>query len=95
MTEKEIEFYKRLQTQLSENYKWPSNYLYKFFIPTAQNDSLMKIENSFNNLGAIITTKLSSNQKYTAISILVNMDSAEAIIEKYKELSSIENIISI
>ena len=48
-----------------------------------------------DNLGAIITTKLSSNQKYTSISILVTMESAEAIILKYQELSILENIISI
>ena len=95
MTKKEIEFYQRLELQLKENYQWPSNYLFKFFIPTVQKESLEIIEKSFDNLGAIITTKLSSNQKYTSISILVTMESAEAIILKYQELSILENIISI
>jgi uncharacterized protein len=95
MSEKEIEFYQRLEQQLKDNYQWPSTYLYKFFIPTVQQDSLMEIENAFNNLGAIINTKLSSNQKYTAISITVTMESAKAVILKYQELSRIENIISI
>ncbi|MFY7810134.1 MAG: DUF493 family protein [Flavobacterium sp.] len=95
MSDKEIEFYQRLEIQLNDNYQWPSTYLYKFFIPTAQQESLMEIENAFNNMGAIINTKLSSNQKYTSISITVSMDSAAAVIQKYQELSRIENIISI
>jgi putative lipoic acid-binding regulatory protein len=95
MTEKETEFYQRLENQLKDNYQWPTNYLYKFFIPTVQKESLEIIEKTFDNLGAVITTKLSSNQKYTSVSILVNMESAEAVIIKYKELSNIENIISI
>ena len=48
MSEKEIEFYQRLEQQLKDNYQWPSTYLYKFFIPTVQQDSLMEIENAFN-----------------------------------------------
>lgn len=95
MNEKEIEFYQRLQTQLSENHQWPTDYLYKFFIPTLQKESLNKIEKTFDNMGAVITTKLSSNQKYTSISVTVNMENPEAVISKYQELSVIENIISI
>ena len=95
MSEKEIEFYKRLEQQLADNYQWPSVYLYKFIIPTIQQNSILEIENTFNNIGAIINTKLSSNRKYTAISITVEMESADAVILKYQELSSIENIISI
>jgi putative lipoic acid-binding regulatory protein len=95
MSEKEIEFYQRLEKQLSENYQWPSDYLYKFFIPTLQEESLLAIEHSFDNLGAVITTKLSSNKKYTSISILVNMETAASVISKYQELSKIENIISL
>ncbi len=91
---KEEEFYKKLKSSLQETTTFPTKYLYKFIIPTDK-EKFAQIENIFNNLGAVINSKPSKNGKYTSLSILVNMDSPDAIIAKYKEVSKVDGVISL
>jgi|SRR5690625_1080601 len=89
------EFYQNLKIQLEESTDWPSIYLYKFIVPTSL-ETIAEIENIFDDVQARITTKDSSGGKYTSISIRAEMESPEAVIEKYKEVGEkIENVISL
>ena len=88
------EFYERLREQLLENTQWPSNYLYKFIVPT-DIDKIKTVHQVFDNMGAVITSKQSKNGKYTSISITVHLKDPDAVIAKYKEVSVIEGIISL
>jgi uncharacterized protein len=94
MDKKTEEFYIRLKEELSNTSVWPSEYLYKFIVPT-DNKKIEEVENTFDNLGAVINTNQSKTGKYTSVSINVTMDSPEAVIEKYIEVSNIEGIISL
>lgn len=94
MDKKTEEFYIRLKGELEESTQWPSNYLYKFIVPTNK-EKIEKVENAFDNLGAVIETHTSKTGKYTSVSIQVIMNNADHVIEKYKELSTIEGIISL
>ena len=58
-------------------------------------EKLKEIENIFNNMGAVMNSKPSSNGKYTSLSIYVKMDNPDIIIEKYKEVGKIEGVISL
>jgi|TARA_B110001454_G_C12637781_1_gene399858 hypothetical protein len=90
------EFYKKLKSQLEDMTVFPSLYLYKFIVPSMDNDNKVKeVSDKFNNIGATIKTKKSKNGKYTSLSIEVKMKSADAIINKYKEVTVIEGIISL
>ena len=91
---KSIEFYKRLKIQLEENTSWPAVYLYKFIVPAKQGN-VEKFEQIFKNSKAEITTRDSSKGTYTSVSIKVIMDSPDYVIEKYKEVSKIEGVISL
>lgn len=93
---KSEEFYKKLKQQLEETTVFPSIYLYKFIVPT-QTDEIKVglVLEKFDNLGATILTKKSKNGKYTSVSIQVKMNSANAIIKKYKEVTVIDGIISL
>lgn len=95
-TEKNTEeFYQKLKSQLYETSSWPSEYLYKFIVLT-DNHKVEQIENLFNNLGAVIHTTASKNAKYTSVSINLTMENPEAVIEKYKEVTSkVEGVISL
>ena len=94
MNKETEDFYIRLKSELEESSSWPSVYLYKFIVPTtATNINL--VENTFNNMGAVIQTHSSKTGKYTSISINVTMQDADKVIEKYQELSTIEGIISL
>ncbi|MEM8999572.1 MAG: DUF493 family protein [Bacteroidota bacterium] len=92
--EKSEEFYARLKEQLLENGTWPSNYLYKFIVPTDQ-EKINSITTIFDNTGAVIESKKSKKGTYTSISITVNLDSPDAVIKKYKEVAQVEGVISL
>ena len=89
------EFYAKLKSQLQDTALWPTEYLYKFIVPT----SLEKVEQIhfiFDNLGAVITTKKSKNEKYTSVSVNVRMKNPDAVIEKYKQVGEeVEGVISL
>lgn len=94
-SDKSEEFYKKLKSQLLDTTLWPSAYLYKFIVVTDK-AKIKKLNNLFDNLGAVITTKASKNGKYTSVSINVKMKNPDAVIEKYKEVAEkIEDVISL
>lgn len=88
------DFYKRLQEQLEGDTKWPAPYLYKFIVPSDL-QKISEIEAIFNNTGAQIRTRDSSKGSFTSISIRVVMPTAIAVINKYKQVSKIEGVISL
>lgn len=94
MDKKTEEFYIRLKEELNNTSTWPTLYLFKFIVPTDK-QKVDQVENAFNNMGAVIKTNQSKTGKYTSCSIHVQMKSADTVIEKYKELSTIEGIISL
>lgn len=91
---KESEFYKKLKYRLDETTSFPTNYMYKFIIPTNK-ENYRKIENIFNNMGAVINSKPSKTDKFTSITILVDMDSSDKIIEIYRDVAQVEGVISL
>ena len=94
MDKKSSEFYDRLKTQLEQDSDWPSPYLFKFIVPSKL-DKIAEIEAAFDGTDAKIKTRDSSKGTYTSISIKVTMESADSIIAKYLEVSSVEGVISL
>jgi len=89
------EFYNKLRDQLYETTSWPAEYLYKFIV-LSSNESIAKIEAIFDNMGAVINTKESSNGKYTSVSISILMKDPDAVIQKYQEVAQkVEGVISL
>ncbi len=94
MDKKTEDFYIRLKEELANNSLWPTEYLFKFIVPTDKNKVAI-VEDAFNEMGAVITTNQSKTGKYTSVSISVLMKSPQAVIDKYQELSKVEGIISL
>ncbi len=94
MDKKTSEFYIRLKEELNNTNEWPAKYLYKFIVPSEQ-EKIRTVENAFDQMGAVIDTRKSKTGKFTSISIDVQMPSAESIIKKYQEVSTVEGIISL
>lgn len=88
------EFYDRLKVQLADSTTWPSNYLYKFIIPT-DDKKVLRIHQIFDNMGAVIDSKLSKKGNYTSITISVDLNDPEQVIQKYKEVGEVEGVISL
>ncbi len=91
---KQEEFYKKLKITLEETTVFPAEYMYKFIIPSDK-EKLDQIEKIFDHSGAVITTKPSKTGKYNSITVVLQMKSADAIIEKYVEVSTVEGVISL
>ena len=93
MAEVNKNFYNNLNRLLEETSQWPNEYLFKFIIKSDIN-KIKIIESIFDNIGAVIKKKNSSNNNYTSISVNVIMDNPDAVIEKYKEVSKkVEDVI--
>jgi putative lipoic acid-binding regulatory protein len=88
------EFYSRLEEQLKADTTWPAPYLYKFIVP-GNTKKIAQIEAIFNSINAQINTRDSSKGAFTSLSIKVVMASPEAVIEKYKQVSEVEGVISL
>jgi uncharacterized protein len=88
------DFYNRLKEELLENTDWPSNYLFKFIIPSDP-AKITEIHTIFDNTGAVIESKQSSKGKYTSISVTVHLNNPDEVILKYKEVGAIEGVISL
>ncbi len=91
---KSEEFYAKLKEQLADTSTWPAKYLYKFIVPS-KGTQIQEIEGIFNNIGAVIKTKESSKGTYTSVSIMVKLKDPDAVIKKYKEVSTVEGVISL
>jgi hypothetical protein len=91
---KESDFYDKLKQSLIETTEFPTKYMFKFIIPSGE-DKFKQIETVFDNMGAVINSKPSKTGKYTSLTILVNMESPDEIIEKYQDVSTVEGVISL
>ncbi|WP_224483226.1 DUF493 family protein [Robertkochia aurantiaca] len=87
-------FYKRLKGELAKSTQWPSLYMYKFIVPSDE-QKILTIEKTFDNMGAVIDKKSSSNGNYTSISVKVTMEDPESVIAIYKEVGQVEGVISL
>jgi putative lipoic acid-binding regulatory protein len=92
--DKKAAFYKKLKKDLEETTTFPTKYLYKFIVPSKEG-KIEQVEAAFNHMGAVITKKKSKTGKFISISVLVNMNSADDVIKKYKEVEIVEGIISL
>ena len=94
MDKKVEEFYERLKVELDNSNTWPAEYLFKFIVPTVD-DNVSFVENAFNCMGAVIKTTKSKTGKFTSISVDVTMKNADEIITKYQEVGTIKGIVSL
>jgi len=88
------QFYTKLQRQLDETTNFPADYMYKFIVPSTENQ-VNEVQNLFNNKGAVINTKKSKTGKYISISIVLKVETSEEVIAYYKKAEKIKGIISL
>lgn len=88
------EFYNKLKVQLDDTTDFPADYLYKFIVPTTENQ-VEEVENIFDNTGAVINTKKSKTGKYISVSIVLKVKNSDQIIAYYKKAEKINGIISL
>ena len=94
MSDKKNIFYTKLKAQLDDTTNFPADYMYKFIVPTDENQE-EEVHSLFNNQGAVIKTKKSKTGKYISVSIVLKIESANKVIEYYKKVEKIKGIISL
>lgn len=88
------DFYNKLQKQLNETTTFPSEYMYKFIVPTDGNQ-VEEVQQIFNKGGAVINTRKSKTGKYVSVSIVLKVKSSDEVIGYYKKADVIKGIISL
>jgi hypothetical protein len=88
------EFYARLKVELDRSNTWPALYLFKFIVPS-ENDNVARVELAFDCMGAVIKTTKSKTGKFTSISVDVQVKDSQEIVDKYLEVSTIKGIVSL
>lgn len=88
------EFYTKLKVQLEDTTKFPADYLYKFIVPTTENQ-VTEVEHIFDKTGAVIKTKKSKTGKYVSVSIMLKLKNSDEVISYYKKAEKIKGIISL
>jgi putative lipoic acid-binding regulatory protein len=88
------DFYIKLKDQLEDTTKFPADYMYKFIVPSDENQ-VNEVQDLFNNSGAVIKTKKSKTGKYISLSIVLKIKNADKVIEYYKKAEKIKGIISL
>lgn len=88
------EFYIKLKDQLEDTTKFPADYMYKFIVPSDENQ-VNEVQDLFNNSGGVIKTKKSKTGKYISLSIVLKIENADKVIEYYKKAEKIKGIISL
>ncbi|ARV06074.1 hypothetical protein BTO04_04865 [Polaribacter sp. SA4-10] len=87
-------FYTKLKGQLEDTTTFPADYLYKFIVPTDENQE-NEVKDLFNDTGAVINTKKSKTGKYISISIVLKIETSEGVITYYRKVEKIKGIISL
>jgi putative lipoic acid-binding regulatory protein len=90
MEEEQIQ---RLRDRLNEIHVWPSIYMFKFVLPSDQ-ERIQRLKLIFGEK-AEVKQRLSSNGKYTSLTIREMMMDADAIFVRYMMAAEIEGVISL
>lgn len=86
------DFYKSLKEKLEEQHNFPEEYLFKFIIPS-DSGKITEILKVFDNLKYTLSNRESSNGKYTSVSINCFVLDADQVINIYKKVAEIENVM--
>lgn len=87
-------FYNNLKNQLEDTSTFPTDYMYKFIVPT-DNNQVEEVQGLFDKVGAVIKTKKSKTGKYISISIVLKIQSSDEVILYYRKAEKIKGIISL
>ncbi len=86
------DFYKSLKEKLEQQHNFPEEYLFKFII-TSNSEKITEILKVFDNFKYTLSNRESSNGKYTSVSINCFVLDADQVIDIYKKVAEIENVM--
>lgn len=93
-TVKEQLYDEKFRDQLEKGMQFPGEYPFKFIV-RAGTDAQKQIETVFDRTNARITATASSKGNYVSLTIVMPVDSAQQIIDKYNEVARIPDVIKL
>ena len=84
----------KLRKDLEKYQEWPSDYIYKFIIDNNHNKR-EELLSKFDLTQCRLSSKESSNKKYVSLTLIMHMNNANEVIDRYMEVSKIDGIISL
>jgi len=91
-TPNQEEFYKNFKERLDETTEFPSNYTFKFIVPT-DNKRIAEVQRVFDGARPQFQMKESKNGKYTSVTAVVYVIDSDQVIHYYKLASAIEDVM--
>jgi len=91
---KSEDFYLRFEEQLLESQDWPGMYMYKFIVKDGS-DEINQLKKILDNYNGNSSFKLSSTNKFISVTFEHFASSPADVIKVYKEVSVIDDIISL
>jgi uncharacterized protein len=82
-----------LRQRLNDHHKWPGMYMFKFILPSDE-QKIAQLKRIFSE-DVQFNARLSSNGKYTSITVREIMLNADAVFDRYLRASQIEGILSL
>jgi len=89
---KGADFYKNFKEKLNEVEQFPTLYSFKFIV-AASADKIDQVKAIFQDTSAKFSEKDSSKGKYKSLTVEVYVQSADQVIDFYKQVSTIESVI--
>ncbi|MBA5630470.1 DUF493 domain-containing protein [Moheibacter lacus] len=91
-TPNQEEFYKNFKERLDDTTEFPSNYTFKFIVPT-DNKRIAEVQRLFDGARPQFSMKESKNGKYTSVTAVVYVLDADQVIHYYKSASGIQDVM--
>lgn len=86
------DFYSKFKEKLEEIHSFPTNYIFKYIVPSEQS-KIARLHSIFENSNSSISTRDSKNGKYTSITIKTPVNDADDVIIYYRQAASIDGIM--
>lgn len=86
------EFYAKFKDRLNDTTEFPSNFMFKFIVPTSL-AKIAELQKIFDGARPNFQTRESKNGKYTSITVTIYVIDADQVIHYYQEAGKIEDII--
>ena len=85
-------FYERFRSQLQASQEWPGLYMFKFIVKS-KSDQVEKLKNLFDNFHKEVSLVNSSKNTFQSLTIKVQMVSPDEVIDIYKKVGKINDVI--
>ena len=86
------EFYIKFKDRLDDTTEFPSNYIFKFIVPT-DNKRIAEVQRVFDGARPQFSMKESKTGKYTSVTVVTYVLDSDQVIHYYKSAASIQDVM--